>query len=100
MRRALGPPAPALLPAYFTPQGIVSEPMAVVRGPWRTSVRLFRYDQAIVVRHGPASAVVLEEWPRQLPPLPAGSSYRPVDRLRSLAQAIPERRALCSLEVL
>ncbi len=90
---------PGMLPAYFTPQGIVSEPMAVVRGPWRTGVRLFRYDQVIVVRHGPAGAVVLEEWPRELPPLPAGSSYRPVDRLRSLAQAIPERRALRSLEV-
>ena len=90
---------PGMLPAYFTPQGVVSEPLPVVRGPWRTGVRLFRYDQVIVVRHGPDGAAVLEDWPPELPPLPAGSSYRPARRLRSVAESIDERRALRSLEV-
>ncbi len=88
-----------MLPAYFTPQGVVSEPLALVRGPWRTGVRLFPYDRVIVVRHGPGGAVVLEDWPRELPPLPAGSAYRPAGSLRSVAESIYERRALRSLEV-
>lgn len=89
---------PAMLPAFFTPQGVVSEPIPVVRDAWRSPVQLFRHDQIVVVRRsreGPCQ--VLDEWPPEMPPLPAGATYAPRARLRAASQAIPQRHALGSL---
>lgn len=87
-----------MLPAFFTPRGVVSEPFPVVRAAWRTPVRLFRYDEVVVVRStSEGQCRVLDEWPRELPPLPAGASYAPSARLRSPAEPVPQRRALNSL---
>lgn len=89
---------PGMLPAFFTPQGIVSEPLAVVRGPWGARVRLFAYERVVVVRSTASGLSLLEAWPADLPPLPAGARYEPLANLKPLAAPVAHRRALRSLE--
>jgi hypothetical protein len=85
----------ALYPTSFTPEGIRIEPWPVVRAAWRTGVTLHRYDETIVVRYSRQGGVtVLEEWPRDLPPLPTGAAYRPRSRIVAGAKPPPERAIL------
>jgi hypothetical protein len=84
----------ALYPTSFTPEGIRIEPWPVVRAAWRTGVTLHRYDETIVVRYSRQGGVgVLEEWPADLPPLPAGAAYDPRSRI-ALGAALPPERAM------
>ncbi len=89
---------PAMLPGFFTLQGIASEPLAVVRGPWRAPARLFPYDHLVVVRATDTGLTLLDAWPAELPPLPAGARYAPLLRVRPLASPLAPRGALRSLE--
>jgi hypothetical protein len=85
----------ALYPTSFTPEGIRIAPWPVVRAAWRTGVTLHRYDETIVVRYSPRGGVsVLEEWPRDLPPLPTGAAYHPRSRIVAGGKPLPERAIL------
>lgn len=88
-----------IFPAFFARAGVVSEPMPAVRTAWGARPSLYRYDALIVVRHTTSgAAVVLDEWPLELPPLPPAALYRPRARIRPPGEPIPQRRALWSLE--
>ncbi len=89
---------PAMFPAYFTPGGVFSEPFSSVRAAWGTRSTLFRYDEIVVVRDAQGALAILEVWPPELPPLPPGARYAPRDRVRSLIEPLPQRRALVSLD--
>jgi hypothetical protein len=86
---------PFLYPTSFTPAGVAVLPWPVIQGPWRSPSALFRYDECVVFR-SPAQGPVelLEAWPPELPPLPAGATYAPRRRLR--AGALPARAVLGS----
>ncbi len=86
---------PFLYPHAFSKDGLVSVPMESIRGPWREPVRLYRYDQLVVVRALPGGEVrLLDEWPEgPLPALPAGAAYRPRERIR-LGPPRPELQIL------
>lgn len=75
---------PFLYPSAFAKDGLLSLPAESIREPWREPVRLYRYDELVVVRARPDGGVrILEDWPEgALPPLPAGASYRPRNRIR------------------
>lgn len=75
---------PFLYPHAFSKDGLASVPLESIRGPWREPVRLYRYDQLVVVMALPEGGVrLLEEWPPGLlPALPPGASYRPRERIR------------------
>jgi hypothetical protein len=75
---------PFLYPHVFTKDGLVSVPLESIRGPWREPVRLYRYEQLVVVKAMPGGGVVvLETWPEgPLPALPPGALYHPLERIR------------------
>ncbi len=75
---------PLLYETSFEPLGILSNPVPVVRNPWREPAALYAYDAVVAVREDSRGRLqLLETWPRDLPPLPAGASYAPRSRLRS-----------------
>jgi hypothetical protein len=75
----------------FEPEGVLSEPLPVLRGPWREEVIRYRYDDLVVLRRDPRGGLtLLGAWPADLPPLPAGIAYAPFSRIR--AEAPPPRR--------
>ena len=86
---------PFLYPHAFSKDGLVSVPLEAIRGPWREPVRLYRYDQLVVVAALPGGGIrLLEEWPRGLlPALPPDAAYRPRERIRQ-GPPRPERRIL------
>jgi hypothetical protein len=66
----------------FEERGIRSSPAPVVREAWREPPRLFAYDSVVVVREGADGRVgLVETWPGELPPLPAGATYAPRARI-------------------
>jgi hypothetical protein len=77
----------------FEPTGVRSTPEAVVRGPWHEDVVLYPYASVVALRQdGSGRLSLLEDWPDELPPLPAGATYAPRDRLG--AGAPPRRLSL------
>jgi hypothetical protein len=71
-----------LYPARFTPEGLLSEPYASIRGPWRAPATLYRFDALVVARLDGAGRLRLEpDWPASLPPLPPGAVYAPDRRI-------------------
>lgn len=85
----------ALYPARFTFAGIVVEPWPSLRKPWGVAPTLHRWDETLVVRHGPDGAVeVLTQWPSPLPPLPPGATYDPASRIVRAGPLPPERAIL------
>jgi hypothetical protein len=83
-------------PARLVPGGVVSEPLAALRGPWRVPSSFHRFDEIVVVHQPKAGAPrVLDAWPSAwLPPLPEGARYSPRERIRSEPPAPPQRRIL------
>lgn len=79
-----------------TPQGIRHEPWPVLRRAWGARARHYGFDEIVVFRSEPSGRLsLLEAWPPELPPLPAGASYAPL--LRVSAEATPPAaRALLS----
>jgi hypothetical protein len=86
---------PFLYPHAFSKNGLVSVPLETIRRPWREPVRLYAYDQLVVVRALPGGEIrLLDEWPEgPLPALPPGAAYHPRERIRASA-ARPELRIL------
>jgi hypothetical protein len=75
----------------FEPAGVVSEPLPVLRGPWREGLTRYRYDELVVFRRDPGGGLsLLDAWPTELPPLAAGVAYAPRSRIRTGAP--PPRR--------
>jgi hypothetical protein len=87
---------PFLYPHFFSKVGVVSVPLDSIRGPWREPVRVFGYDQLVVVREQRGGGVrLLEQWPEgELPALPPGATYRPRERIRVSGERRPEIRIL------
>lgn len=75
----------------FEPDGVYSEPLPVLRGPWREEATCYRYEELVVFRKKPSGGLtLLEAWPAELPPLAAGVAYAPFSRIRTGAP--PPRR--------
>lgn len=76
-------------PAYlysirYEDEGVRSEPLPVLRGPWHEEAQVFPYSSVVVVAEGETGPLrLLEAWPASLPPLPPGAVYAPRTRLRS-----------------
>jgi len=87
---------PFLYPHAFSKDGLVSVPLESIRGPWREPVRVYRYDQLVVVRATPEGGVrILEQWPEgELPALPQGAAYSPRARIRAGGERRPVLRIL------
>jgi len=65
----------------FDADGVMSEPLSILRGPWHEEVTRYRYDELVVLGEDPRGGLsVLDTWPAALPALPAGAVYAP--RLR------------------
>ena len=75
----------------FEPEGVYSEPLPVLRGPWREEATRYRYDELVVFRREARGGLtLLEVWPSELPLLAEGVAYAPLSRIRSGSQ--PPRR--------
>jgi hypothetical protein len=73
-----------LYPARFAPDGIVSEPAPSIRKAWNSPPTHHRYDEVVAVRLGADGRLaLLDEWPADLPPLPAGATYAPRARIHA-----------------
>ena len=83
-----------MFPARFGPEGVASEPWPDVRRAWGEAPTLHRYDQVVALRCSEGMVQVLDEWPTELPPLPAGAVYRPRALILPLREATPERAVL------
>jgi hypothetical protein len=85
-----------LFTTSFTDAGVVCEPLAAIRGPWKSPPTLHRYDEVILVRYDEdRSVTVLDHWPRQrLPALPAGAAYAPKTRIIPSREDPPARVVL------
>ena len=60
-----------LYPSRFGADGVSTEPMAVIQGPWRSPPAFHRYDELVVVRMGPDGRLtLLDQWPYDRLPLP------------------------------
>jgi hypothetical protein len=74
---------PYLYETSFESAGVRSTPRPVVQGPWREPPALYAYDAAVVLRAAEGGRVsLLETWPEELAPLPAGAIYAPRARIR------------------
>jgi hypothetical protein len=79
----------------FEPEGVDSEPLPVLRGPWREGVTRYRYEELVVFRRESRGGLtLLFKWPSELPPLGAGVAYAPLSRIRTGARPL---RRLCIL---
>lgn len=75
---------PLLYETRFEAAGIRSVPQPALQGPWREPPVLRAYDSVVAVREDEAGRLrLLETWPDDLPPLPAGARYAPRSRLRA-----------------
>jgi hypothetical protein len=73
---------------------VVSQPATVIRAPWREPIERYRYDELVVFAEEEGGRVLLlEAWPQQLGPLPAGATYAPRLRIRVDCPA-PDRLAI------
>ncbi len=73
------------------PEGIRFEPWPSVRQAWDAGRTVYGYHEIVVVRHtSMGDVVVLDSWPAELKPLPAGARYAPRDRIASVP---PPKRA-------
>jgi hypothetical protein len=73
---------PFLYPVYPVPEGFLSRPYPMIRGPWRAGERLHRPEEVAVFRlDGKGRLALVPEWPPALPPLPAGAAYAPRRRI-------------------
>jgi hypothetical protein len=74
---------PLLYETRFEAAGIRSIPRPALQGPWGEGPVLHPYNSVVAVREDAAGRLrLLETWPDDLPPLPAGASYAPRSRLR------------------
>jgi hypothetical protein len=80
----------------FTDAGVFSEPLAAIRGPWKSPPTLYRYDEVLLVRYDEdRSVTVLDHWPRRrMHPLPAGAVYAPQTRIVPSREDPPARVVL------
>jgi hypothetical protein len=79
-------------------KGIHHDPWPALRSAWRASPRLYRFDEVVVLRSDSAGRLtLLEEWPPELPPLPAGAAYRPRARIAPPGMPPPGRAILSKL---
>ena len=84
-----------LYPTRFAPEGVVTDPHPAIREAWRSPPAFHRYDEVIVLYVGDDGRLAIaDRWPDGLPPLPAGATYAPRDRIVSPSGPIPERGIL------
>ncbi len=79
----------------FAPDGVVSKLVPEVSGAWGGDDGRYGYDEIVVTRLDPSGELaLLTAWPSSLSPLPEGSHYSPLHRIRSSAATIANRRVL------
>jgi hypothetical protein len=84
-----------MFPTGLTALGVLCVPWPEVQRAWRDPAALHRYDELVVVRHGPDGGVeVAGRWPSELPPLPPGARYDPGARILPVAVEHPARATL------
>ena len=86
-----------LYPMAFGASGVLSAPWPVIRRAWDEPVRLYRYEDLVVLRSLPPGQLeVVDEWPEKDlgVSLPTGARYAPRARLLAQAPAIASRRIL------
>jgi hypothetical protein len=77
-----GPRENFLTATTVTDAGVVREPLAAIRGPWRSPPTFHRYDEVVLVRYSADGAVmIVDHWLRRIRPLPAGAVYAPEARI-------------------
>jgi len=75
-------------------QGVHHDPWPVLKPAWGASPRTYRFDEVVVFRSDATGRITLvDEWPADLPPLPAGATYAPQARITSSASS-PVRRSI------
>ncbi len=63
-------------------EGIRFEPWPIIRRAWDAPRTVYRYDEIVVVRHtAQGEVLLLETWPAEFEPLPAGALYAPRGRI-------------------
>jgi hypothetical protein len=68
--------------------GVHVEPWASVRVAWDAPRSTYTYDQVVIVRSsGEGTVEVVQSWPSEFDPLPAGVTYAPLSRIRPGASA-------------
>jgi hypothetical protein len=66
----------------YEEDGVVSSRAPVLQGPWGEEPRRYRYDELVVfLEHRNGVLTVVESWPQDLGPLPAGAVYSPRARI-------------------
>lgn len=92
----VGDGEPFAYPWYAAPGGIAVVPWPVIRAPWGVQPTFHRWDEIVALRADESGALELcREWPRDaLGPLPAGASYRPLDRIGPAVAPPSSRRLL------
>lgn len=86
-----------LYPLAFGREGVLSAPWPVIRRAWDEPVRLYRYEDVVVLRSaGTGQLEIVEEWPEKDlgASLPSGAQYAPRLRLLSPVAEIASRRLL------
>jgi hypothetical protein len=92
-------PAP-LYPATLGANGVGIEPVPALRKPWGVEPRRYRHEEIVVLRLAASGELrVVESWPAELPPVPDGEQYAPLERLRDGGPR-PEHAALDDPRVL
>ena len=78
--------------------GIRHEPWRMLQSPWDARPHTYRFDEIVIFRSDSRGRVALvDEWPAQLPALPAGATYAPRARITSSAPPPPSRAILARL---
>lgn len=65
-----------------TPEGMRHEPWPVLKDAWKAGATTYRFDEVVVFKADPSGRMrLLEEWPMELPALPAEARYSPRQRI-------------------
>ena len=76
------------------PDGVRHEPWPVLKRAWGAEPRSYPFDEIVVFSSDESGSVTLrDDWPRELPSLPAGATYAPRQRLGSAGRP-PAARAI------
>jgi hypothetical protein len=71
-----------LYPTAFGMEGVRTVPWESIQDAWDDRPTLHRYDEIVAVRRqGDCTLRLARQWPPELPPLPPGARYAPMERI-------------------
>ena len=88
--------ADMLYPWSFTPEGVVITPWATIRDAWDVEPSFHPWSALVVARASESGGLeIVGEWPEgELPPLPPGARYAPLERVERDEPPPASRRIL------